>query len=191
MSSARWQDRFRAAEHPSGVMALVDAYVQSLSPDDLGAMPKEAVQAMLVGHIQHAAEVLQRSAREFRGNPRIGEKISLAANVFAGANLRLAELRSKPSPHYLEWREKVRTAPNPGAVRTLVNAYVEAIPLYDRLRLPHAGWQALAKCTDVAEAAGTLREATASFRGEPEIASLLGECSFVFEAGASRLAELR
>jgi hypothetical protein len=188
MSFSGWQERFVAAKHPVAVIALVETYTQSLSPDDLGAMPGEVVHAMRVGHFRQASEILQRSATEFRGDPRVEEKIRLAAHVFSCADARLSELRNRGRDQ--DWRQKLQAAGSEAAVASLLNRYVDAIPLYNRLRLPHEGWQALTRCAAVAESASALREAAATFRGDPEIALLLGELWVVFEVAASRLREL-
>ena len=151
---------------------------------------KERLKAMQLGHVQHVADVLQRTAREYRGDPKVGEKISLGAEIFAGAALRLAELRDQSPADYLVWRARVLAAPTAPDLHALVKNYVDAIPLYHRLRLPATGWQALTRSANLIESADQLRELASTFRGEPELALLIGECSSVFDAGAWRLREL-
>jgi hypothetical protein len=91
---------------------------------------------------------------------------------------------------FLKWRDAISMAPDHTALAKLMVEYVETIAPDLRERLPMPCQRVLKHPDDISSAAVTLLQTELTYRGDPEIGTLLHEVAHTFASAAFRVGQL-
>jgi hypothetical protein len=91
---------------------------------------------------------------------------------------------------FLKWRDSISATRDHDALLQVMADYVNTIPVELRARLPVACQHVLKHPSDIQGAAVTLLQTELTFKGDPEIATILHEIAHTFASASFRLGQL-